>query len=229
MHLLTLLLFLAIDPAAFGPGGRFQLEHKVDSFGMRSHGIIERLGDNRTRFYPLPQSTPEEYRRLRPEDPGMNPFTLGRYEREEAIGPYQMEAGKIWIGNAYYDGEGTRGVGAFGYFDTSTRKYTLVSPREVARHEISALLVERTEVWIALDRFGEDISRSPGGLVRWNRATHSVQTHPLEFNVDPIVIEGDSLHLKTHDGYALFRNRELRRFLSNGKPIAKFPPPPTNH
>ena len=56
-----------------------------------------------------------------------------------------------------------------GYFDTATRKYTLFSPPEVARYEISAILVEPERVWIALDHFGEDISTSPGGLVRWNR------------------------------------------------------------
>jgi hypothetical protein len=231
MNFGMLLLLLALDPVMFGPGGKFQLENSKDDFGMRSHGIIETLGPSRTKFYPLPQSTAEKYTQLRPEDLRINPFTAtaGHYKRQEVIGPHQIEGGRIWFGNCYYDGEGMRGVGAFGYFDTSTRGYALFSPPEVARYEISAILVEPERVWIALDRFGEDISKSPGGFVRWNRITHEIQQYPLEFVVDSIRVNGDSLRLKTRDGYALFRDGEFRRFLANGRPIAKFPPPPTHN
>jgi len=229
MNFAMLLLSAALDPVMFGPGGLFQLEYSRDDFGMRSHGIVERLGANRTKFYPLPQSTAREYIRLRPEDLRINPFTPDHYERQEVIGPYQVEDGRIWFGNSYYDGEGMRGVGAFGYFDTSTRRYTLFSPPEVARYDISAILVESDRVWLALDRFGEDISRSPGGLVRWNRMTHEIQKFPLEFEIFSIRVEGDALRLKTRGGYALFRDGQLRRFLTNGRPIAKFPPPPTHY
>jgi hypothetical protein len=226
---LGMLLLLALDAGMFGLGGRFQLESSKDDFGMRSHGILEKLGPDRSKFYPLPQSTAEKYVRLRPEDVRINPLTPDRYERQEVIGPYQIEGARIWFGNSYYDGEGMRGVGAFGYFDTSTRKYTLFSPPEVARHEISAILVEPDRVWIALDRFGEDISRSPGGLVRWNRTTQEIQKYRLEFGVVGIQLEGDSLRLKARDGYALFRDGRLRRFLADGRPIAKFPPAPTHN
>ncbi len=122
-----------------------------------------------------------------------------------------------------------RGVGAFGYFDTATRRYTLFSPPEVARYEISAILVEPDRVWLALDQFVEDISTVPGGLVRWNRMTHEIHKYPLEFVVSGIRAEGDSLRLETRDGYALFRDGEIRRFLTNGRPTAKFPPPPTHN
>lgn len=228
MNLAIILILAAIEAAAFGPQNRFQLEHSKDSFGMRSHGIVEALGATRTKFYPLPQSTAEKYIRLRPEDARINPITPDLYERQEVIGPYQIEDGRIWFGNSYYDGEGMRGVGAFGYFDTATRQYTLFSPPEVARYEVSAILVEPDRVWIALDQFGEDISTSPGGLVRWNRRTHEIHKYSLEFVVNSIRAESDSLRLKTRDGYALFRDGEVRRFLTNGRPIAKFPPPPTH-
>ena len=229
MNLAIFLLLVALDAVTFGPGNRFQLELREDDFGMRSHGIVETLGANQTEFYPLPQSTAEKYIRLRPEDLRINPFTPDRYERQEVIGPYQIEDGRIWFGNSYYDGEGMRGVGAFGYFDTATRRYTLFSPPDVARYEISAILVEPDRVWIALDQFGEDISISPSGLVRWNRMTHETHKYPLEFGINGIRVEGDSLRLKTRDGYALFRDGNVRRFLANGRPIAKFPPPPTHH
>jgi hypothetical protein len=229
MNFTVLLLLAVLDQVRFGTGGRFQLERSEDDFGMRSHGIIERLGPNRTKFYPLPQSTAGEYMRLRPEDVDINRFTPDHYERQEVIGPYQIEDGKIWFGNNYYDGEGMTGVGAFGYFDTSTRTYTLFSPPKVARYEISAILVEPDRVWIALDQFGEDISTSPGGLVRWSRITHEIQSYLLEFVVDNIRVEDDSLRLKTRNGYALFRDGEIHRFLTNGRRIARFPPPPTHN
>ncbi len=231
MNFTIILLWAALQAVTFGPGNHFQLELSKDDFGTRSHGVIETVGAGCRKFYPLPQSTAEEYVRLRPDDLRINPFsaTADHYERQEVIGPCQIEGGKIWFGNSYYDGEGARGVGAFGYFDTATRKYTLFSPPEVARYEVSAILVEPDRVWIALDRFGEDISTSPGGLVRWNRTTHEIRRYPLEFLLSSIRAEGDSLRLGTRDGYALLRDGEVRRFLTNGRPIAKFPPPPTHH
>lgn len=229
MNFMTILLILAFDSAAFGPGNRFHLEHSKDDFGMRSHGVIETVGPGRTKFYKLPQSTPAEFMRVRPDLFRTNRFALDQKERQEVIGPYQIEDGKIWFGNNYYDGEGDWGVGAFGYFDTATRAYTLFSPPEVATCEISAILVDPDRVWVALDRFGEDISTWPCGLVQWNRSTHAVHRYDLEFVVDGIRIEGDSLRLKTRNGYALFRDGQLSRFLTNGRPIAKFPPPPTHY
>jgi len=228
MNLAIILLWLA-QLIAFGPGGRFQLEHSKDDFGERSHGIIETLSSGGTKFYPLPQSTFDQYMRLRPEDARLNPVTQANYDRQEVIGPYQIEGGKIWFGNNYYDGEGARGVGAFGYFDTATREYTLFSPPEVASWEVSAILVQPDRLWMALDRFGEDISTWPGGLIRWNRTTHTVQSDPLEFVITKIEPQGGELHLETRYGYALLRDGQVRRFLSNGLPVAKFPPPPSHY
>ena len=230
MSFAMLSFFLAAtDAVIFGPGGHFQLEQSKDSFGIRSHGIIEQLDSNQPRFYPLPQSTADEYIRLRPEDLRTNPFTPEQYERQEVIGPYQIENGRMWFGKQYYDSEGMRGVGAFGYFDSSTRTYKLLSPPEITRYEISAILVQPDCVWLGLDQFVEDISKAPGGLVRWDRMTQAVQRYPLEFVVDGIRLEGNSLRLETRGGYALFRGGALRRFLADGRTVAKFPPPPTHN
>ena len=222
-----MLLFLAAtDAVIFGSGGHFRLEQSKDSFGIRSHGIIEQLGSNQSKFYPLPQSTADEYIRLRPEDLRTNPFTSEQYERQEVIGPYEIENGRMWFGKQYYDSEGMRGVGAFGYFDSSNRTYKLFSPPEVTRYEISAILVQPDCVWLGLDQFVEDIEKVPGGLVRWDRITQAVQRYPLEFVVDGIRAEGDSLRLETRDGYALFRGGALRRFLSDGKADRQISTPP---
>jgi hypothetical protein len=121
------------------------------------------------------------------------------------------------------------GVGAFGYFDAATRRYTLFSPPSVAGYETSSILVEKDVVWLGLDISGEDISTWPGGLVRWDRETHEARHYPLEFVIDRIRREGDSLRFSTRYGYAIFRDGEVRRYSRSGKPMRKFPPPPSHY
>jgi hypothetical protein len=222
-------LLAAVPLLALAQAGRFQLEQSKDDFGVRSHGIIETLVSGGTKFYPLPQSSYGQYSRLRPDEARINSITAAKYERQEVIGPHQTEGDKIWFGNNYYDGEGDTGVGAFGYFDTAARQYTLFSPPEVARYEVSAMLVEPRAVWLGLDRFIEDISTEPGGLVRWDRGTHATHFYPLEFTIARIQRQGDALRLETRYGHALFHDGIVRRFLSNGIPVATFPPPPTHY
>jgi len=219
------------DANRFGRGGAFRLEYSTDSFGVRSHGVIE---GNGTKVYPLPQSSLEEYIRLRPADIKMNPIaaTAGRYERQEVIGPHQVVGNRLWFGNNFYDGEGDRGVGAFGYFDTETRRYTMFSPPEVAPFEISAILVEPNTVWLGLDVFTEDISTIPGGLAQWDMATHAIRKYPLEFAVARITREGNSLRLTTRGGYAMLTGGKVQRFQTDKMgtiPIARFPPPPSHY
>jgi hypothetical protein len=229
VNLATVLFLLALDAATFGPGGRFRLEQSRDSFGERAHGVVETIAPGRTKFYPLPQSTAADYRRLRTEDLRINPFQGNDQDRKEVIGPHQVEDGRLWFGNSYYDGEGDWGVGAFGYFDTTTRTYTIYRPRELARYEASAILVEPETVWVALDRFGEgDIV--PGGLVEWDRTTHAIRKYALEFVIESIRREGDALRLKNrYGGYALLRGGEVQRFSRSGRLIKRFPPPPSHN
>lgn len=224
-----LALLTTVPLTALSQTGRFQLEQSKDGFGVRSHGIEETLAHGGTKFYPLPQSSYDEYSRLRSEEARINSITAARYERQEVIGPHQVEGDKIWFGNNFYDGEGDTGVGAFGYFDTSARQYTLFSPPEVAPYEVSAILVEPDAVWLGLDSFTEDISTVPGGLVRWDRATHATHFYPLEFAITKIQRQGDALRLETRYGHALFRDGIVRRFLSNGIPVRTFPPPPSKN
>lgn len=197
--------------------GNFYLERSDDSFGVRSHGIIEKTASG-SKLFPLPQSTFESYRRLRAVDlEYMRPYvmTANDYHRIEVIGPYQMEGSRIWFGNQYYDGEGFRGVGAFGYFDTAQRKYVLYSPPEIARRETGALLVEQDAVWLGMDQFGEGPATEPDGLLRWDRRFHQARRYPLDFVVSKIRRarqQPDTLVLTTVGGYALFRDGHVRRF-----------------
>jgi len=118
------------------------------------------------------------------------------------------------------------------------RRYLLFSPPEVAHWQITALLIEPDAVWLGLDHFGEDISTSPAGLVRWDRNDHRIRHYQLEFAVNRIQRDkrhASTLRLTTRGGYALFRDGEVERFRvqkgAGGKEavvrITRFPPPPT--
>ena len=212
----------------FGPNNAFRLEFSKGTYRLQASGIFE--GNN---FYPLPQSTLESYIRLRPADIRINPIsaTGGHYEREEFIGPWQIEGDRFWFGNNFYDGEGERGVGAFGYFDASTRGYEMFSPPEIAPFEITAILVEPDTVWVGLDHSGEAISPDPGGFAEWNRTTHAVHRYDTEFEVSKIERSGDSLRLTSIGGYAVLHEGKIARFkVENGKAVSieRFPPLPTN-
>jgi hypothetical protein len=237
----TAILLAAQEPdlLRFGPNEAFRLEYSDDSFGIRAHGVMERLADGTTKSYPLPQSSFDTYAKLRPADLVRNPIasTGNQFWCEETIGPHQVEGSKLWFGNNFYGSEGQRGVGAFGYFDAATRLYQLYSPPEVAPYEVSAILVEPNVIWLGLDYSSEDISVFPGGLVEWNKTTQTVYRYPIEFVVSKIERQGGSVRLTTREGYALLTGDTIQRFQvstnTNGKvettPIKKFPPPPSHH
>ncbi|HZQ55954.1 MAG TPA: hypothetical protein VFB14_27415 [Bryobacteraceae bacterium] len=222
------------DTIRFGPNGAFRLEYTSTSFGREASGVIE-VVKGRVKKYPLPQSSFATYARLRPGELKNMQISAKDYERLEWIGPHQVEGSRLWFGKQFYDGEGMTGVGAFGYFDTDTRRYHLFSPPEVAPYETSAILVEPDSVWLGLDSFVEDISAVPGGLIRWSRTTHEIRHYKLEFVISGIERRGNSLYLKTRGGYAILRNDILQRFAlrkgSDGKfrsvAIRKFPPQPS--
>jgi len=169
--------------------------------------------------------------------PGIDQVTEQNYQRQEVIGPHQLEGDKLWFGSNFYNGEGERGVGSFGYFDAATRRYQLFSPPEVAPWEISAILVEPAAVWLGLDHFGEDISTFPGGFVRWDRSSHAVHRYPIEFVVSEIERRGPVLRLTALAGYADLQNGVIHRFelrrntagALTAVPVAKFPPPPSHY
>lgn len=230
---------LVANEQSINLGGGFYLERSADEFGARCHGFCERTRSG-AKFYPLPQSSIEQWKKLRPQDIGnmLPPRSATNYQRQEVIGPYQVEGHRVWFGNHYYDGEGDTGVGAFGYFDEQTRRYHLFSPPEVARWEISALLIDPDAVWLGLDHFGEDISVLPGGFVRWDRKTQQAQRYPLEFLIEHIRRDANDpavLILTTVGGYARFRDGEIERFRvqksASGRETAvrinRFPPPPS--
>ena len=77
--------------------GAFYLERSGDSFGIRSHGIIEQTTSG-SKLYPLPQSDFETYKKLHAADlKYILPYVLSAkdYVGLEVIGPQEVEGSRI--------------------------------------------------------------------------------------------------------------------------------------
>jgi hypothetical protein len=113
----------------------------------------------------LPQSTYDQFAQARPQrvrDGYSRASTI-----DERVGGHQVVGDRIWFGKAFYDGEGTTGVGGLGYFDTRSKQFTIFSIPELADWSVSALYVEDDAVWAGLVNHPEGAGRS-GGLIRYD-------------------------------------------------------------
>lgn len=121
---------------------------------------------------------------------------------------------RLWFGKHFYDGEGTTGVGGFGYFDTVSRKYVLFSPPEIIDWSVDALLSEGDDLWLALGQFTEGYGRS-GGLLRWNISTGQARRFETGCRVHQIIRHGNRLLLATDLGVAILENGNLQLYAIN--------------
>jgi len=133
--------------------------------------IEKRFGDQ-IRSHPLPQSTYDQFAAARPRTVE-NGYVREGTTIEEKIGPTKLENDKLWFGKTFYDGEGTTGIGGFGYFSASDGKYHLFAPSELAEWSVSAMDVEPAAVWLALVHNGE-WGGSSGGLLRYDRQSAAI-------------------------------------------------------
>ena len=179
----------------FGPGGRFHLSH--------SYIAVTERRDAKEKVYPLPQTDPATWKRVRPDDAKTYLHTE-LAEIHEEIGPYQVEGGRLWFGKTFYNSEGGTGLGGFGYFDSATASYHLIAPPEIYAWSVSGMFVEPDAVWLALYRRGE-YGNYPGGLLRWDRNTQSVQHWDMPWIATSIARAGDAIWLGATDGIVALR------------------------
>ena len=175
-------------------------------------GFVDRVGDS-YRFYGLPQSTAEEFDRLRPDDYARHmPDRLGQqnFFIQEGIGPFARHADRIWFGKEFYDGEGWVGVGAFGYFDVNERQYRLFSPDVIADWSVSAILAEENQVWMGLARYPEGAAVS-GGLLVFKEYHERIPVYATEHVIQDIRRWNDKLYLGAQGGATyVFRDGKIR-------------------
>jgi hypothetical protein len=152
-----------------------------------------------TAFPPLPRTTYDQFAvaRLRRVKNG---YVRASTEINESIGPWQMEDKRIWFGKTFYDGEGSSGVGGFGYFDMNERRFHMFAPPEIADWSVSAIDVGSDAVWMALVQNGE-YGESSGGLLRYDRQSGVVRRLGLPDVVLRIVRAGGKLLAATDLGW----------------------------
>ena len=194
---------------AFGPGGLFRLQPEKTEIGEESPVIVEGRGGAEHR-YELPQSDEQTWRAARPDDVGGR-AQFDPNDISEKIGPHQTEAGRLWFGKTFYNGEGATGVGGFGYFDFATRQYRLYSPPQVQRWSVSAILVEPEAIWLGLYRRGE-YGDTAGGLLRWDRRREQARHFDAASIVTSIARRGEALYMGAHDGLLVLRDDKLSSF-----------------
>ncbi len=165
---------------------------------------------------PLPETAYEAFARLRPERV-RNDYVREGTEFHEGIGPYQRFDGKVWFGKSFYDGEGSTGIGGFGYFDRVRRKYVIYSPPEVVDWSTSAILVTPQAVWLGLG-FNGEWGGASGGLLRWDHQTHDVRKYATRSIIRHIVTHNGRISLATSEGVAIVHDDRLEEFFVDVSP-----------
>ena len=115
--------------------------------------IVERQGDA-IRRHEFPRTTYRTFAAARPRRV-QEGYVIGQAILDEHIGPWQVEGDRLWFGKTFYDDEGQTGVGGFGYFDSSERRFQLFAAGETADWSTSAILVQPGAIWLALAGRGD--------------------------------------------------------------------------
>ena len=158
---------------------------------------------------PLPQSTYDQFAQARPQrvrDGYSRASTI-----DERVSAHQVVGDRIWFGKAFYDGEGTTGVGGLGYFDTRSKQFTIFSISELADWSISALFVESDAVWAGLVNYPEGAGHS-GGLIRYDLSTRNVTRYNLPDIVLTMIRQNNALFIGTSNGLYVLRDDRFTRF-----------------
>jgi hypothetical protein len=118
---------------------------------------------------------------------------------EAEMSAFELVGRRLWFGTQFYDGEGTTGIGAFGYFDLDARTWRLFRPRAILDWPVSALIVEGDVVWTGLVDHPEGRGSS-GGLLRWNARTHAERTYAIPDKIAALRRVGSHLYIATENG-----------------------------
>ena len=158
----------------------------------------------------LPRTTYDQFAAARPQRV-KDGYVREGTELNESIGPWQREDGGVRFGKTFYDGEGSTGVGGFGYFNQKEKKLQLFDPPEIADWSVSALDVTGDAVWMALVNNGE-YGGSSGGLLRYDRHSHVAR----RLSLPDIALRLDHVNGKilaaTDFGFAVVAGDKITRF-----------------
>ena len=120
----------------------------------------------------------------------------------ETIGPTQVVGTRLWFGKDFYSGEGSVGVGGFGYFDTTTRSFRIFSIREVQKAAVFAIYIEGDIVWLGLGHRGE-WGDSGDGLLRVDMRTMRTRKYAVPGMATSIDRYAGRLYVGTSEGLSV--------------------------
>lgn len=158
----------------------------------------------------LPRTTYDQFAAARPRRV-KDGYVRGATDIHDSIGPWQQEEGRIWFGKSFYDGEGSTGVGGFGYFARNEGRLNMFEPPEIADWSVSAIDVGPDAVWMALVRNGE-YGGSSGGLLRYDRQTGAVRRFGLPDIGVRLIGAGGKIVAATDFGLAVVEGDQVRRY-----------------
>jgi hypothetical protein len=181
--------------------------------GIPSRSVVDIENDHAplpASFPALPQTTYEQFAAARSRRV-KDGYVLRGTELHESIGPWQQDDGRIWFGKTFYDGEGSSGIGGFGYFDQKEEKLRLFEPPEIADWSVSALEVTPDAVWMALVNNGE-YGGAGGGLLRYDRHTSGVRPLSLPDIAFRLGHVNEKILAATDFGFAVVDGDQITRF-----------------
>jgi hypothetical protein len=159
---------------------------------------------------PFPQTTYDQFAAARPRRV-KDGYGRASTEIHDSIGPWQREDGRIWFGKSFYDGEGSTGVGGFGYFDVNERKLHMFQPPEIADWSVSAIDVGPDAAWIALVQNGE-YGGSSGGLLRYDRQSGALRRFGFPDIAGRLIRAGGKILAATDFGLATVEGDKVARY-----------------
>jgi hypothetical protein len=192
----------------FGPSGSFSLRREPVP-GGEQFVIVERR-DRQIIRHPLPRSTYAAFSKARPARV-KDGYTAGVSTMNESVGPWKPEGNRLWFGKTFYDGEGSTGIGGFGYFDATDGKYHLFSPPEIVDWSVSAIDLSSESIWMSLVHRGE-WGVSSGGILRFDRGSQTVERFAIPDMVREFIRIGDRVAMATDLGIVVAEHGQVRRY-----------------
>jgi hypothetical protein len=195
----------------FGPGGSFLLKEENLTEDSRQYARITETTAEGVRAFLLPQSTWEEFEKLRAQRV-RDGYRRNVSRIEEEIGPNQVVGSRLWFGKSFYDAEGITGIGGFGYFDCETRRFVIYSPPEIRNWSVTSILIAGNNVWMATSA-ADEYTFLPHALLQWEIAERRVHSYEFDAVVHSMTQYRNDLYLATDEGIAVLTKKGFRRYL----------------
>lgn len=172
---------------------------------------------------PIPLSV-EEAILLRPH---VGEVPRDMLELSQEIGACQQVGDVVWFGIAFYDGEGSEGVGGVGHYNLKTKALEVRRPQELRDASVSHLVYDGDALWIATEGHYECAGFPPvSGLLQYEWESQNVAQQGLCGLVyhDMVLLDGD---LWVASDLGLSRGREGEHGLRDWENFIPTPGEPT--